>query len=190
VRARAGPAASSARWNTFESHLKKWVKSEKDDDAKKGLLLALDKIVLALTYPRLDEAVSTHRNHLLKSPFVVHPKTGKVCVPIFDVANCHLFDPDAVPNLATLIEEIDDGARRPLSGGEVGAADNNNPPESKRSKLARPVTKLDAFVRRFEHDFLRPMREQREQAEEAAAKATRAAKKDLGERQAAATGAW
>ena len=61
-------------------------------------------IVFTYTFPRLDVEVSKHRNHLLKAPFCIHPKTGRVCVPI-DPARADAFDPTAVPTVARLQEE-------------------------------------------------------------------------------------
>ena len=40
------------------------------------------KTILDFTFPRLDENVTVVMNHLLKSPFSVHPKTDKISVPI------------------------------------------------------------------------------------------------------------
>eukprot|EP00835_Amoeboradix_gromovi_P004083 NODE_299_length_11430_cov_0.261054.p4 type:complete len:371 gc:universal NODE_299_length_11430_cov_0.261054:9647-10759(+) len=48
------------------------------------------EIMLQYTYPRLDVNVSTKMNHLLKAPFCVHPKTGRICLPIWDIDS---FDP-------------------------------------------------------------------------------------------------
>jgi DNA primase small subunit len=44
---------------------------------------------------------------LLKSPFVVHPGTGRVCVPI-NTKHCEDFDPLGVPTVTDLLREIDE----------------------------------------------------------------------------------
>jgi DNA primase small subunit len=75
-------------------------------DTKK-LLEAKQDIVLEYTYPRLDAEVSKHLNHLLKSPFCVHPKTGRICVPV-DPRHVDDFDPFEVPTVTELLRQIDE----------------------------------------------------------------------------------
>ncbi|KAK4535542.1 hypothetical protein CDCA_CDCA05G1567 [Cyanidium caldarium] len=53
---------------------------------------ALHRIVFHHLYPRLDVEVTKQTNHLLKAPFCVHPKTGRVCVP-FRAADVQRFRP-------------------------------------------------------------------------------------------------
>ncbi|KAI9332377.1 hypothetical protein BDR26DRAFT_806422 [Obelidium mucronatum] len=75
--------------------------------AKKKPALAATtlEIMFQYSYPRLDSNVSIGLNHLLKAPFCVHPKTGRVCIPI-DPKKCDTFDPFQAPKLVDLVNEI------------------------------------------------------------------------------------
>ncbi|MCJ1246629.1 hypothetical protein MMC30_003838 [Trapelia coarctata] len=96
--------SSSGKWTDIDSLAKNGASRTLDS---KALLEAKKDIILEYTYPRLDVAVSKHLNHLLKSPFVIHPKTGRVCVPI-DTDKLEKFDPLAVPTVTELLGEIDE----------------------------------------------------------------------------------
>jgi len=67
----------------------------------------MEDIILQYTWPRIDAEVSKHRNHLLKAPFCVHPKTGRVCVPV-DPTRIEEFDPAKVPTISQLLKEVDE----------------------------------------------------------------------------------
>jgi DNA primase small subunit len=100
----ASPGRSSAsKWADIDAVAK--TGASKNLDAK-ALLEAKQDIVLEYSYPRLDIEVSKKLNHLLKSPFVVHPGTGRVCVPINTKA-LEDFDPLGVPTVQSLLAEID-----------------------------------------------------------------------------------
>lgn len=96
--------ASTSKWADIDALAKTGASKGLDP---KALLEAKQDIVLEYTYPRLDIEVSKHLNHLLKSPFVVHPGTGRVCVPI-DTRRMEDFDPLGVPTVTELLGEIDE----------------------------------------------------------------------------------
>ncbi|CAG8954350.1 hypothetical protein HYFRA_00005974 [Hymenoscyphus fraxineus] len=96
--------ASSAKWADIDALAKSGASKNLDS---KALLEAKQDILLEYTYPRLDIEVSKHLNHLLKSPFVVHPGTGRVCVPI-NPKRLGDFDPLDVPTVMELLDEINE----------------------------------------------------------------------------------
>lgn len=101
----SAPGRSSAsKWADIDALAKTGVSRSLD---AKALLHAKIDIILEYTYPRLDVEVSKKKIHLLKSPFVVHPGTGRVCVPI-DTKRLQNFDPLGVPTVTELLAEIDD----------------------------------------------------------------------------------
>lgn len=100
----AAPGRSSvSKWADIDGLAKTGASKTLDG---KALLEAKQDIVLEYTYPRLDVEVSKKQIHLLKSPFVIHPGTGRVCVPI-DTKRLTRFDPLGVPTVTELLGEID-----------------------------------------------------------------------------------
>ncbi|KAG0258770.1 hypothetical protein DFQ27_004438 [Actinomortierella ambigua] len=142
---------------------------EKWEDMRKAIEIAMSEnrkktylkpvlrdIMFQYTYPRLDDKVSTHINHLLKSPFCVHPKTGRVCVPI-DINKCDEFDPSTPPTVQQLCHELnsyDARVKAAAAAGDNGAGSQtttgNNPnqkiPDWQKTSLGPYVKVFERFV--------------------------------------------
>ncbi|KAH9174905.1 prim-pol domain-containing protein [Lactarius sanguifluus] len=110
---RSEDRSSDDKWTDLKEEIKALYKTTQ---ARQPMKQAMEDIILQFTYPRLDAEVSKHRNHLLKAPFCVHPKTGRICVPI-DPEKIDEFDPDLVPTVGQLLRELDAVASEP-SGEE------------------------------------------------------------------------
>lgn len=98
----------------------------------------VEEIVFTYAYPRLDLGVTKHMNHLLKAPFCIHPKTGRVCVPI-DPNRCEEFDPTTVPTLSKLLSELN------MKGFNAEGSDEWD------------STSLGKSIRYFRSSFLQPL---------------------------------
>ncbi|XP_009950392.1 PREDICTED: DNA primase small subunit, partial [Leptosomus discolor] len=100
------------------------------------------EIMLQYCFPRLDINVSKGLGHLLKSPFSVHPKTGRVSVPL-DLQRLDQFDPFAVPTISSLCQELD-------AASDDGEQDDGGETEPKRRARDYKKTSLAPYVRVFE----------------------------------------
>jgi DNA primase small subunit len=150
----AAPNRSSARkWADIDALAATGV--SKTLDTKK-LQEAKQDILLEYTYPRLDVEVSKKRIHLLKSPFVVHPGTGRVCVPItgnaaLSPSEVENFDPLSVPTVTELLAQID-AYKSEGAGSDADIMDGfvADGPSKVRKLLDWEKTDLKGYVERFE----------------------------------------
>ncbi|OBR16134.1 DNA primase [Colletotrichum higginsianum IMI 349063] len=137
----AAPGRSSvSKWADIDTVAKSG--ASKNLDAK-ALLEAKQDIVLEYTYPRLDIEVSKKLNHLLKSPFVVHPGTGRVCVPI-DTRTLEDFDPLGVPTVQSLLAEID--AWKSDEDADAGGSQQKSVQDWEKTSLKPYVEQFRSFV--------------------------------------------
>eukprot|EP00762_Andalucia_godoyi_P001605 ANDGO_00280.mRNA.1 DNA primase small subunit len=124
-------SSGTQRWKTFANSVKPSVAAD---------------FVFTYTFPRLDVHVSKGFNHLLKSPFSVHPKTGKVCVPL-DPSTVDQFEPAVVPTIEQLAMELDafQAKRRGnnVNGGAAAdvADDDNGDDDGDGSQRCRDAEK-------------------------------------------------
>ncbi|KAI0903739.1 DNA primase small subunit [Ustulina deusta] len=148
---------STSKWADIDALAKSG--ASKGLDAR-ALLEAKQDVVLEYTYPRLDIEVSKKLNHLLKSPFVVHPGTGRVCVPI-DTDKLDEFDPTAVPTVQELLGEIDSWTGEDPAGGDA-----KNPADWEKTSLKPYVEYFRSFVLALMRDERDPkVKREREESE-------------------------
>ncbi|TMS16986.1 DNA primase small subunit [Larimichthys crocea] len=133
------------RWKLIEDQA-----IRKQSTAKKGQHFEKE-IMLQYCYPRLDVNVSKGVNHLLKSPFSVHPKTGRISVPM-DIKELDTFDPFAVPTISLICEELD----RPRTGEEDEKSEDIKDKENEKDGAERrkirdyKKTSLGKYVKYFD----------------------------------------
>lgn len=121
------------RWDRLAEYAKK--KSVK-------LNSVLVEIIFTYTYPRLDVNVSKGMNHLLKSPWCAHPKTGRVCVPL-DPEMAAEFQPSDVPTLRMVGEELDAAKK---AGTVLGQGKDIS-----ATRLQKYEAAFDGFLKRSEN---------------------------------------
>ena len=166
----AGATSSpEEKWRQLKKHMQAFAKSLAKSGAGKAPQKLSNKersrlenwtaeVVFRYSYPRLDIEVSRKQNHLLKSPFCVHPKTGRVCVPI-DPKEVDDFDPFAVPTLSQLVKELDEFDEEAAKGRKLQNWEK---------------TSLKEYFEPFQKQFLDPLtkevrRQEKDAAEEHAA---------------------
>lgn len=158
--------SSVARWRELCTELGKEIK--KGGGQRSKFASRKNEIILQYTYPRLDVNVSKQLNHLLKSPFVVHPKTGRVCTPI-DPADVDNFDPFIVPTINELMGELDEyDKEHPTADEPAGARKVKN---FEKTSLINCIEIFDRFLLGL-NDEIRADREHSREESEAGAAAT------------------
>lgn len=147
---------SAAKWADIDTLAQSSTGSSSSGGGRAGrldaraLLEAKQDIVLEHTYPRLDVVVTQQLSHLLKSPFVVHPGTGRICVPI-DTRTLDDFDPFNVPTLQGLVHEIDAWAETAAAAATGEDKDKNSsqvkqPQDWEKTSLKPYIEYFRSFV--------------------------------------------
>lgn len=141
----ASAGDSRAVWNTFKAFFHSL---KVGGQLKPKLKNVVEEVQMAMLYPRLDINVSKGTNHLLKAPFCIHPKTGKVCVP-FNPNLVQKFDPTTVPTINLLLDEINafDGKR---NEAEATEDQRSRIKDYKKTSMFKGIVIFDEFLRKLE----------------------------------------
>lgn len=136
------------RWEAFVIYYNSKIQSS---HKKWKNRLLVEEIMIQYSYPRLDINVSKGLNHLLKSPYCVHPKTGKVSIPI-NPKTIDKFDPITTPTINMLIDEVNryDKIDQEAAGeGEKIAVKKIK--DYKKTALNKSIHLFEEFLRNLQH---------------------------------------
>ncbi|XP_069689250.1 DNA primase small subunit isoform X1 [Periplaneta americana] len=139
-------STSNKRWDAVVAYVK--------DLRAKGQLkrrrqFLLEEMMLQYAYPRLDINVTKGLNHLLKSPFCIHPKTGKVCIP-FNPRAADKFNPTTVPTITKLIEEVSEFDAKTK---EISTDETKRVKDYKKTSMLKGVVIFEEFLRKLEQTW-------------------------------------
>ncbi|XP_019310363.1 DNA primase small subunit isoform X1 [Panthera pardus] len=132
---------SLQRWE----YLKKTISSQDNTKNDKCGPWLEWEIMLQYCFPRLDINVSKGINHLLKSPFSVHPKTGRISVPI-DVQKVDQFDPFTVPTISSICRELDTISTNEGKRNEAESDIKHRTRDYKKTSLAPYIKVFEQFL--------------------------------------------
>ncbi|RVE54875.1 hypothetical protein evm_000642 [Chilo suppressalis] len=96
------PECSLERWRQFTSLYVSYCRE--NGFAIRKMKYLVEEIKIQYCYPRLDVNVTKGFNHLLKSPFSIHPKTGKVSI-VFKPNNARKMKLSDVPTIYSLLDD-------------------------------------------------------------------------------------
>ncbi|KAJ0180442.1 hypothetical protein K1T71_003846 [Dendrolimus kikuchii] len=94
--------SSVQRWMSFINIYESYCRE--NTNAVRKIRYLIEEIKIQYCYPRLDVNVTKGFNHLLKSPFSIHPKTGKVSI-VFKPKNAKSMKLDEIPTLYSLLDD-------------------------------------------------------------------------------------
>ncbi|CAF1632276.1 unnamed protein product [Adineta ricciae] len=118
---------------------------------KASYITLIDEIMFEYCYPRLDANVTKGLNHLLKSPFSIHPKTGRVSVPISSDSLAY-FDPckeGVVPILSELCQQVEQIPKQ-TEDLENGGKSNSKQKDYNQTALKPFIDVFARFVQRVQ----------------------------------------
>ncbi|KAL3276179.1 hypothetical protein HHI36_020897 [Cryptolaemus montrouzieri] len=141
--------SSEERWKAFETTYTDLLQK---GQIPRNLRNMKEEIKLQYCYPRLDIHVSKGMNHLLKAPFCVHPKSGKISIP-FNPKFVDTFDPAKVPTVILLEEEINeyDAKTKTMTDNADGCLMKIK--DYKKTSLLKSVVVFEQFIRSIEKDM-------------------------------------
>ncbi|XP_017769086.1 PREDICTED: DNA primase small subunit [Nicrophorus vespilloides] len=140
---------SEARWKVFCDYFRTLSQKQSIPKIYKN---TIEELMLLYCYPRLDINVSKGINHLLKAPFCVHPKTGKVCIP-FNPKTVDKFDPATVPTLTLLVDEINKYDQITKEEEMADGVNSSKIKDYKKTSLLKSITVFEDFLRNIEREL-------------------------------------
>ncbi|XP_053413569.1 DNA primase small subunit isoform X2 [Nycticebus coucang] len=134
---------SHQRWEHLKKAASKYQSNTKNEKCGPWLW----EIMVQYCFPRLDINVTKGINHLLKSPFSVHPKTGRISVPI-DLQKVDQFDPFTVPTISSICHELDACStnEEDKEENEAESDTNHRTRDYKKTSLAPYVKVFEQFL--------------------------------------------